>query len=33
LRYQVFPLFVAFTIGALMIERIYKLAKQESVSA
>jgi hypothetical protein len=27
LRYQLFPLFVAFTIGALMIERIYKLAK------
>jgi len=27
LRYQVFPLFVAFTIGAILIERIYKLAK------
>ena len=26
LRYQVFPLFVAFIIGALMVERIYKLA-------
>jgi hypothetical protein len=29
LRYQVFPLFVAFVVGAIMIERIYKLAKQE----
>lgn len=28
LRYQLFPLFVAFTIGALMIERIYNLAKE-----
>lgn len=29
LRYQVFPLFVAFIIGALMIERIYIMAKNE----
>jgi len=27
LRYQLFPLFVAFVIGTLMIERIWKLAK------
>jgi protoporphyrinogen oxidase len=27
LRYQVFPLFVAFVVGALLIERIYKLSK------
>jgi hypothetical protein len=27
LRYQVFPLFVAFGVGAILIERIYQLAK------
>jgi hypothetical protein len=27
LRYQVFPLFVAFSVGALLIERIWRLAK------
>lgn len=27
LRYQVFPLYVAFIVGALLIERIYKLAR------
>jgi protoporphyrinogen oxidase len=29
LRYQVFPLFVAFVVGALMIERIYIMATTE----
>jgi 4-amino-4-deoxy-L-arabinose transferase-like glycosyltransferase len=29
LRYQVFPLFVAFCIGSILIERIYRLAQRE----
>jgi hypothetical protein len=26
LRYQVFPIFVAFAVGAILIEKIYRLA-------
>ena len=33
LRYQVFPLFVAFAVGAMLIERIYKLAQAEGQPA
>jgi protoporphyrinogen oxidase/4-amino-4-deoxy-L-arabinose transferase-like glycosyltransferase len=29
LRYQVFPLFAAFAVGAILIERIYQLARTE----
>jgi len=29
LRYQVFPLFVAFAIGTILIERIYRMAREE----
>jgi protoporphyrinogen oxidase len=29
LRYQVFPLFVSFIVGAILIERIYQMAKAE----
>lgn len=29
LRYQIFPIFVAFIVGAILIERIYQLARTE----